>query len=67
MLPALRKCSTMNASVKATAKTTGKDLIRGDILDGWGGLGTFPTLISQSACDQAAFEGDREIFKASIR
>ena len=42
MLPALRKCSTTNASVKVTAKTTKKYLIRGDRLDGrGGGLDTF--------------------------
>jgi acetylornithine/N-succinyldiaminopimelate aminotransferase len=36
MLPALKKCSTTSASVKVTAKTTKKYLIRSDILDGRG-------------------------------
>jgi hypothetical protein len=44
MLPALRKCSTTNAGVKVTAKTTKKYLILGDIFDSrGGGLDTFPT------------------------
>ena len=64
----VRKCSTTNASVNVTAKTTKKYVIRGCLGRAKRGLDRFQPNIPRARVIKAAFEGAREIsVRASYR